>query len=180
MKVPEASCYPPALSSRIKGSPLRETRKRGSEERRPGYRRDTRAAQVHCFSGGQERPRQGRGGEEGARTRGPPDSARCPLGASGAPAPPLGYDQADRGWDQPFLTRRPSRTPPPPPAGACAAHGDLCRADRSDTPSRDGKGRFSSSKAKVRAKEGLPPYEGSSSKCSETENDLRVAGARAA
>lgn len=119
MKVPEASCYPPALSSRIKGSPLRETRKQGSEERRPGYRRDTRAAQVHCFSGGQERPRQGRGGEEGARTRGPPDSARCPLGASGAPAPPLGYDQADRGWDQPFLTRRPSRSPPPPRRRLC-------------------------------------------------------------
>lgn len=116
MKVPEASCYPPALSSRIKGSPLRETRKQGSEERRPGYRRNTRAARVHCFSGGQERPRQGRGGEEGARTRGPPDSARCPLGASGAPAPPLGYEPGGPGLGPAFPDAATESSPPPPPA----------------------------------------------------------------
>lgn len=176
MKVPEASCYPPALSSRIKGSPLREARKRGKATRVQARHESRPSSLLQRRPGAAAPGPRRRGGSKDPRAAG---LGALPTGRLGCPSSSPGLRPGGPGLGPAFPDAA-TKSYPPAPAGACAAHGDLCRADRSDTPSRDGKGRFSSSKAKVRAKEGLPPYEGSSSKCSETENDLRVAGARAA
>lgn len=55
MKVPEASCYPPALFSRIKVSPLKEKKK---EERRSSLQTEWDSFEFTAFSKGQERKSQ--------------------------------------------------------------------------------------------------------------------------
>lgn len=141
MKGPEASCYPPARSSRMKVSPFRETRKRGKADQVTDA--TSEPLKFTAVSGGQEWQRQDRGRREGSknprttRTPGvtgplrrrsrPPDGLRALLaGRLGVPLfLPWIKSEADWGSDPPFLTRRPTRptpalTAPVPPMATCA------------------------------------------------------------